>query len=253
MFMISCSESIQQKFQQDSHTSRNRVSRGCSVHDEFKFKMSPPSQEENEASAKASSGKKEPLSQGGPTTEAGTQRQAQAKSRKEAKQERKRERNRKKRAAYRARNREKNGLPSYSKRSQYEKEKKRSSQESRQEKKERRRKDKKEQAKREKKERRRRARAACTEPNFHLTEAEREVLLSSAVKEGDFARMQQLFIIDMVSCAKSNESPVKAVTKRYRLLSIRFHPDKHASDAECHKLAFQALNEAHEVSRDRFV
>lgn len=64
-----------------------------------------------------------------------------------------------------------------------------------------------------------------------------------ALRCSDFSQLENLFLADLLSVS------AKTVTKRYYALSARFHPDKNKKEEELFKVAFQALNEAHEVAK----
>mmetsp|Transcript_1542 Transcript_1542/g.1937 ORF Transcript_1542/g.1937 Transcript_1542/m.1937 type:complete len:146 (+) Transcript_1542:370-807(+) len=77
-----------------------------------------------------------------------------------------------------------------------------------------------------------------------------EKQIQKALKKSDFNKMRSLFLSDLFKTAKQSGSHTASrdVKKRYRVLSTRFHPDKHAAkeSSENYKIAFQALNDAHE-------
>eukprot|EP00980_Cylindrotheca_fusiformis_P028847 scaffold22660_cov127-Cylindrotheca_fusiformis.AAC.1 len=76
-----------------------------------------------------------------------------------------------------------------------------------------------------------------------------EELVQKALKRSDFDALQHLFLESLLQYGKTSMmgDTKKSMIKRYRELSIRFHPDKHSSEMTCFKIAFQALNEARET------
>lgn len=134
--------------------------------------------------------------------------------------------------------------------------------ESNKEYKERRRKWQKEQRKRQEEERKRRKEEgrvpSCYSDftnNTYMSEDEWENLLKVALQQSNFKELEQLFICNLMqySYQNSNEEGgmMKGMIKRFRELSIRFHPDKHNDNNDNmnattnrYQIAFQALNEA---------
>ncbi|CAB9505937.1 expressed unknown protein [Seminavis robusta] len=170
----------------------------------------------------------------GPHTEAG-RRKAEAKAAKEEKEERRRERNRKKRKAYRSRQREKTWGPGSSKRTQWTKA---------------------ESGSKKKKDSENGNKKAKKDPNpTHKTkkwkkpknQEEWEASVAVALDKQSYATMESLFMLVLRwAVARCGVEPRRELTKQFRLLSIRFHPDKHPDCNQAkYKMAFQALNEAH--------
>ena len=89
-----------------------------------------------------------------------------------------------------------------------------------------------------------------------MSDEEWEKLLRQAFLRAEFVIMQELFRIALVRAAAAaaasrsgNDETKKLITKKYRQLSIKFHPDRNAKDATSillYKTAFQALNESYE-------
>lgn len=79
--------------------------------------------------------------------------------------------------------------------------------------------------------------------------------MSKALKSLSYETMVSLFGLSFhwAIIAGGEGTLRRAVTKQFRLLSIRFHPDKHTDGRECYKVAFQALNEAHSAVKALFV
>ena len=174
------------------------------------------------------------------------------------KEERKREKNRKKRHAYRERQREKQYMPKGSprgnwschNRTQQEKDNRPGSKKKREKKQN-------NKALKKKKE---------TSWKAPKNEQEWEIMFDEAFCDGDFRMMKKLFRVsllraatrgDNVSGTAATATPAKRAIKKYRMLSIKYHPDRHhgrQSGGRCYKTAFQALNQAYEdvINRDVF-
>lgn len=159
---------------------------------------------------------------------------------KAAKKKRRKEKNRAKRQAYRSRKREKKFMPD---KDRYKWTKQKAEADKRGKKAKRQSKENNDKSSKEQKERRRYLRQAKRGDEMAWKE-----LMKIALAEGDFDTMQKLFIIDLCRSAS-------CTTKRFRVLSSQYHPDKHHAKSamcsgksiECYKTAFQALNEAHNV------
>uniref|UniRef100_A0A6U2FQC2 J domain-containing protein n=1 Tax=Pseudictyota dubia TaxID=2749911 RepID=A0A6U2FQC2_9STRA len=102
----------------------------------------------------------------------------------------------------------------------------------------------------------RQERQTMREQRYHSTSAQLDPeqwqeLVMVALKCGNFQRLVDLFLDDLMSVSASPEDDnfVKLVTKRYRTLSARYHPDKNSEESDSYKVAFQALNEAHEITK----
>ena len=166
-------------------------------------------------------------------------KQEEKEAAKATKKERRKEKNRAKRQAYRSRKREKKFT---AKKDRYEWTKQKAETEKQGKKTRRQSKENKDNSSKEQKERRRYLRHAKRGDGMAWEE-----LMKIAWTECDFDTMQTLFIMDLFRSAPGT-------TKRFRVLSSRYHPDKHLagsangeSSIECYKTAFQALNEAHNV------
>lgn len=77
--------------------------------------------------------------------------------------------------------------------------------------------------------------------------------MKEAMGGSDFNLMEKLFVVDLtwVAGKAPSDAVPREIAKRYRALSCRFHPDKHAADAS-YKVAFQALNEAHAAVKNSY-
>lgn len=73
--------------------------------------------------------------------------------------------------------------------------------------------------------------------------------MTKSLEKLDFARMRTLFVLSFkwATARIDNGDVRREVTKHFRCLSKRFHPDKHRDlpSSQRYKVAFQALNEAH--------
>lgn len=71
--------------------------------------------------------------------------------------------------------------------------------------------------------------------------------MAKALKKLCYSQMEKLFRLSLKWALGEGEGTAnREVTKRFRKLSIQFHPDKHPEDENgCYKVAFQALNAAH--------
>lgn len=196
---------------------------------------------------------------GGPTTEAGRRRQAEAEAAKAAKIERKRERNRKKNFSKRIKKLDQSERPRwwYSD-GQVPKGFERFA-EAREEQRAKEAKDKAARKKREKSKQSkdshcvsRNGQAGCAAPR---TKALWENDVRIARLRGDTAMMRRLFEEELERAGEENMG-AKAVTTRFRALSLRFHPDKHsgegASTVASYATAFQALSAAHASVKEGF-
>lgn len=68
----------------------------------------------------------------------------------------------------------------------------------------------------------------------------------------DFELLRRLFLVKLKWARNDAADVSREIKKEYRKLSIRYHPDKHADDEECYKVAFQALNDAYERVQSTF-
>ena len=168
------------------------------------------------------------MGQGGPTTEEGKKKQADAEAARVAKEERRREKNRKKRQAYRERKRGTDCSGSRCKRNHWKKKWNSNS-------------------------------GAETKKSKKKTkdptnEEEWDSSMKKALKDGDFERMQRLFRLrfewdtmesfKIFAVLQSGYGQARETRKTYRKLSLKYHPDK--NDARNAKLAFQALRQVYE-------
>ena len=169
-------------------------------------------------------------------SEAARRKRAKAEA-KEEKKRKKQERNRKKRRAYRERRRDK---ATYGVRNLgnegFRKSDERKEKEEKKEKKSKKSTDKQQ-------------RAGTLSWDPPRTDAEWESRIQKSLASQDFETMKRLFQLSfswtLLLSSQLRESRQRVLTKRFRLLSSRFHPDKHkAEDCDLFKVAFQALNEA---------
>jgi hypothetical protein len=189
------------------------------------------------------------LNQSGPTTEAGKQKKLEKEAARAEKEDRRREKNRKKRQAYRTRQRERKGIWNESSKGRNEWSRERRTKEKQKNKKEQRDK----QRRREEGEWQRWARGEAKKQEERRwkapkNETEWEARMAVALEERDFEVMKCLFQHNLTRVAGQSGHCVAKhdITKRFRILSARFHPDKHAGD-ESYKVAFQALNGARDA------
>lgn len=84
------------------------------------------------------------------------------------------------------------------------------------------------------------------------TQEEWETAMAKALEKVSYKRMEKLFSLSFKwAMARGEGTARREVTKQFRLLSIRFHPDKHPEDVcGCYKVAFQALNAAHSDAKE---
>jgi len=140
-----------------------------------------------------------------------------------------------KRQAYRSRRREQRSMPkpSKAKRQDWQKEQAKSNKKYKEE-------------KRQKQQQEHRSKVEGRRENLStIRDSEWENLLSRALQISDFESLQHLFVLNLKQCSQTEEGTSrKLLTRRYRELSVRFHPDKHMNDIGLYKVAFQALNEA---------
>jgi hypothetical protein len=197
-------------------------------------------EEESEKQYNKRSGKREHVCRGGPTTEAGRRKMEEKEAAKAEKEWRKKEKNRKKRQTYRESKRAKQCDPSAYEGMDWTKKNKKgrpgkNKQEQRKEK--------------QKKEKEMRDRKMEETDTFN--ECRWGGSIAKALRNGDFDSMRRLFkkyLRQKASGASVTSSGMRSlVTKRFRALSTKYHPDKHASagaDPSIYKVAFQALKEA---------
>lgn len=173
----------------------------------------------------------------GPTTEAGRKKQAEAEAARKEKEERRKEKNRKKRQAYRERQQQwtPKGRSAWTKAHgrRNNDHNKRST----------------------KNDEKRKNKAGDVETTKKWkkpkTEDEWEFAMEKAMNGMKYDRMVKLFKISFKwALSRGPSATARETTTKYRTLSIRFHPDKYPDkDGEPYKVAFQALNAAHEDVR----